>query len=317
MNPILIQFKCRLTQPFHSRGHQYSNLYTTSDWILGSTLRGAKLRALIDHHCTRIKELQNDNPDYHEKCDAICPIRDLFFPPTRVSFGFFDRKPDESRKGIPKSGKGMRNRIGIDRHTSSVAEGMLLSMEIWQYGVFTFNIMLPSDDENLRKLVCCAVKEVGERPDDIGIGGFRGIGFGKFELIGEPEVTEFTAPDVENTDCILTFELKTPYVLDPKEGGSISRDKMTCDLKKASSPEEPPEFKIEENIKVNPKGISYIRRWSDETKQKLNSVVLDPGSTITVTFDKPIPEKYLQLWQWGIGKWWDRGFGSFFVVERK
>ncbi|MBI1924229.1 hypothetical protein HYR99_08245 [Candidatus Poribacteria bacterium] len=304
MQPIVIEFRCRLTHPFMSRGHQYSNLYTVSEWILGSTLRGAILRALIDNHCTRIPELQKDNPDFHTKCDAICQIRPLFSPPTRFSFGFFNPNPNQS-------GKGMRTRIGIDRHTGTVAEGMLLTMEVWQYGAFTFQIMLPSDNDELRKLVCTAVEEVGKRPDDIGIGGFRGIGFGKFEIVSHSAKTlQPTAIVGENTSRTLLFDLKTPYVLDPQHGGDIPEIEMKEQLIKASSPEEPPVFQIGPPVKVTPKGISYIRRWSDEKKQKLNCVVLDPGSTITVTFDQPIAEKYLRLWQLGLGEWFYAGFGA-------
>jgi hypothetical protein len=57
--------------------------------------------------------------------------------------------------------------------------------------------------------------------------------------------------------------------------------------------------------------LSYLRRWSDERRRKENYVVANSGSKLTVTFEDDVPKEAIQLWEWGIGKFWYAGFGNF------
>jgi hypothetical protein len=74
MYPTL-EFRCRFTSAFHTSEQNYSNLYTCAPYILGTTLRGAVLRALIDTDCSG-QQLQNE-PTFHNLCGPTCQVKPL------------------------------------------------------------------------------------------------------------------------------------------------------------------------------------------------------------------------------------------------
>jgi len=305
MYPVM-QFKCRLTSPFHSSEQNYSNLYTCAPYVLGTTIRGAVLRTLIDRHCKALEALQNDNPCYHKKCEHECPVKPLFLEPTRFSFGMFEQK---------RSYQGMRTRVGINRSKFAAAEEALLSLEV-RYGDFCFKVMYPTLDATLEKELSQAVIETGQRLDDGGIGRLRSVGWGRYEVLSYGCI----APEPVQGGCRkYHFDFKTPYILEKEaQSGGIPPDLLTGQLnemlKTASLPVADPDYSGEVkvvDVQAHIPNLSYLRRWSDERRRKENYVVANSGSKLTVTFDDNVSEKALQLWEWGIGKFWYAGFGSF------
>jgi hypothetical protein len=293
-----MQFKCKLTSPFHSSEQNYSNLYTCAPYVLGTTIRGAVLRTLIDKHCKALESLQDDNPGYHKKCEQDCPVRPLFLAPTRFSFGMFDQK---------RAYQGMRTRVGINRNVFAAAEEALLSLEV-HYGEFCFQVMYPTLDTTLEKELSMAVIETGQRLDDGGIGRLRSVGWGRYEVLS------YGCIPLEHREGGYQkyyFNFKTPYILEKEaQSGEIPPDLLTRQLNEMLKTTSLPDVKVVD-VQAHILSLSYLRRWSDERKQKENYVVAQSGSKLTVTFDDDVPEDALQLWEWGIGKFWYAGFGSF------
>ena len=292
MYPAL-KFICAFTSAFHTSEQNYSNLYTCAPYILGTTLRGAVLRALIDTDCQG--KLPHPVPTFHDQCGFDCQVKPLFDLPTRFSFGMF----------LPESTVALRTRVGIDREGYCAAEGALLSTEV-RYGRFIFSVMLPH--ENLQDLVRQAVTWTGSRPDSGGIGRFRSAGWGRFELVEDP--TPVSLPSRHGGGTRYCFQFRTPYVLDE---GFLDRPerKVEEQLRKALPLELRDTVQVTE-VELHLRSLSYIRRWSDEPQSqgKHNRQVAGPDTELLVTFVQPVTEEHLQLWQWGIGEWFDSGFGS-------
>jgi len=293
MYPAL-KFVCRLTAPFHTSDRNYSNLYTCAPYIMGSTLRGAVLRCLIDRYCTRIHDLHEDNPGYHGKCGEPCPVKPLFFPPTRFSFGHFSEE---------ESDVAVYTRVGISRDRNAAAEGALVSVEV-RRGEFTFEVMYP--DVGLEPYIHEGVMLAGCRRD-VGIGRFRSVGWGQFDVL----CCECAGHSIPAKAKRYVFEFRTPYVL-PEEasGGEIPKVTFRDQLQKALLPDTSPVPCIDKIETMIP-SFSYVRRWSDEKGSKENRMVADIGSKLIVTFSEDVDPNHLYLWQWGVGDWYEYGFGSF------
>ncbi|MGQ9609686.1 MAG: RAMP superfamily CRISPR-associated protein [bacterium] len=292
MYPAL-KFECKLTSPFHTSEYNYSNLYTCAPYIMGSTLRGAILRCLIDEvGCNHLDELHARNPDFHKDCPENCPLKPLFFPPTRFSFGHFDEK--EANKVY------IHTRVGISRESCSAAQGALVSIEVHKGDKFRFEIMYP--ELGLEGFIKKGVELAGSR---FGIGRFRSIGWGQFEVCS----CDYVKPNMPPRASKYEFEFRTPYVLNgDSEEGEIIKEKLYKRLCDATPCIEVPQI---ENVKTQVTSFSYVRRWSDEKGHKENRLVLDKGTKLEVSFSQDVAPEHLYIWQWGIGEWYEYGFGSF------
>jgi hypothetical protein len=298
-----IRFVCQLTSPFHTSDHNYSNLYTCAPYILGSTLRGAILRGLIDEYCEKLDQLHECNPEYHLTCDAKCPIQPLFELPTRFSFGQFleDSKHNDSKQQT------VFTRNGISRVTNRAASGALVSIEVLKGSKFHFDIMY--GDNSLDQIICKGVKQAG-KSKHIGIGRFRSIGWGQFKVCS----CDFVKPQMPPTAKKYEFEFQTPYVLDQDtEGGLIKKGKLMKHLEDAIPGVKVPDME-DDDIQTQVTSFSYVRRWSDEDGRKENRLVLDKGTKMIVSFRQAVEPEHLYLWQWGIGEWRNYGFGSFVAL---
>jgi hypothetical protein len=298
MYPI-VKFTCRLTSSFHTSEFNYSNLYTCAPYILGSTLRGAALRCLIDEYCTRLDDLHQDgnNPDFHHVCLEDCDIKPLFCPPTRFSFGSFQ---EDNRAG--ESNRTVYTRVGISRDRQSAAQGALVSVEV-QRGDFTFQVMCLNTE-----MVCLVKKGVrwaGSRKD-VGIGRFRSIGWGQFDVL----CCEYIRPEMPQAAKSYDFVFQTPYVM-PEEAARGEIRKEILELHLRNSLPDGHSFPPIDIFEPMISSLSYVRRWSDERGHKENRLVADKGSRFRVTFLEEVNPECVYLWQWGIGDWYEYGFGSF------
>lgn len=292
MYPVL-KFECKLTSPFHTSEYNYSNLYTCAPYVMGSTLRGAILRCLIDEvGCNHIDELHKNNPDFHQNCTENCPIKPLFKLPTRFSFGHFDKRT-ANRVYI-------HTRVGINRESYSSAQGALVSVEVHKGDKFTFEVMYPKIE--LERYIKRGVELAGSR---FGIGRFRSIGWGQFVVCS----CDFIKPNLPSKASIYEFEFKTPYVLnDDSADGQILKEKLYKRLRDAIPCVCIPQIK---EIATRVTSFSFVRRWSDEKGQKENRLVLDSGTKLKISFEEEVNPEHLYIWQWGIGEWFEYGFGSF------
>jgi hypothetical protein len=168
--------------------------------------------------------------------------------------------------------------------------------------------MYPTLDTTLEKELSMAVIETGQRLDDGGIGRLRSVGWGRYEVLS------YGCIPLEHREGGYQkyyFNFKTPYILEKEaQSGEIPPDLLTRQLNEMLKTTSLPDVKVVD-VQAHILSLSYLRRWSDERKQKENYVVAQSGSKLTVTFDDDVPEDALQLWEWGIGKFWYAGFGSF------
>ena len=275
----------------------YSNVYTSSPYILGSTLRGAILRHLIDRYCKALDELQKDNPGFHSKskCQRDCPIRELFFEPTRFSFGWFDGDSPENIQ--------LLGRISLDRETNSVAERALLSIEARYDDSFRFDVMI--SEERFISYIEEGAKLAGEW----GIGRFKGVGWGRFKI----QRVSYNPPSVSTPDKPTPNELilrfRTPYVLEEGAHPPLGKEIVQSHIDEALG--EAGLVKIKEVKGFKIPSISYVRRWSYEKNQRENRLVAESRTELIVVFEQAPTIEQLQLLSWGIGEWGNCGFGSF------
>jgi hypothetical protein len=329
------EFSCRFTSPFHSAAHQTANLQTCAPYVLGSTLRGAVLRHLIDRYCPseHLRGLlkSENNLEYHRNCpQADCPIRNLFNPKelehtpelwTRFTFGFFVRTcpacgeettepfcprcasgqepPEAPPRKRPKSGLKLHHRLGIARDTRTAAAGNLLSAET-RWGEFRFAVRVP------RSLCCAELVEAVKKAGRFGVGRFRSAGWGRFEIV---DCRTLSPPALVPAQS-QAFILRTPYVLKEEPSPELrifTEARLQEDLKEALGEGRLQVEKAEEQVG----GRIYLRRWSYETNGRENAVAVDPvNTTLRITFAASPTAADLQALTWGLGRWGECGFGA-------
>jgi len=322
----ILRFHCRTTSPFHTTRQRYANLVKCAPFIMGSTLRGALLDALIRTRCPQelISRLRGlDDPkaiaEIHRDCQKTCPVKPFFAQPPRVwfSFGEFDKEKVNYR---------MMTRIGLSRETLSVSEGAIFTIEAIVPGVpFTFEVILLGTAQAVAHDIVAAVQLVA---DVGGIGGFRSIGLGRFELVGEPKRTtldeRFYEAMIEwprageRTQMIFT----TPFVLGSGMGpqdlqGEILAHRITraIDEVAAKAGHDVNKALPLERVDVRLKP-EFIGRFSFERGLRENQLVAWPGSSLGFEWPETVDENALAIAAvLGIGEWNHWGFGRFSLQQ--
>jgi hypothetical protein len=165
--------------------------------------------------------------------------------------------------------------------------------------------MLP--DISLQDVVRTAVVWAGTRPDSGGLGRFRSVGWGAFEVLA---VTATTSPLPPGGGQRYRFAFRTPYVLEEHFLDTAQRPAALTTQLRTALPSDLGATVQVTAVELELQSLAYVRRWSDEHQRKENRSVAGPGTALVVTFAQPVTETQLQLWQWGIGEWYDTGFGS-------
>jgi hypothetical protein len=318
-----VTFGCRLTSPFHTARQTYANLAKCAPFILGSTIRGAVLKYLIEAHCPpdRIADLrQLHEPEqvaaYHLACDRDCPARPFFQHPEHIWF---------TCAALDEEKFGSATRIALSRRTASVAEGAIFNVEMATPGTeFAFEVFLLGPAATLVGTVKDAVEAVGRWG---GLGGHRSIGFGRFELLDDqPQVDGF---DDRITDELLswpqassspTLVFLTPLVL----GEEVGLEKVTgeglaawlaTEIQRIAwqvSGGELPPLPIERvDFQLKPE---FVGRFSYERGLRENRLVAWQGSQMTLHLENGTALDSEQLAiaaVLGIGEWNHWGFGRF------
>ncbi|MBM4467185.1 MAG: hypothetical protein FJ014_16795 [Chloroflexi bacterium] len=318
-----ITFRCRLTSPFHTARQTYANLAKCAPFILGSTIRGAVLKYLIEAHCPPdgIADLrQLHDPDqvaaYHLACDRDCPARPFF---QHREYIWFTCAPLDEEKF------GSATRIALSRPTASVAEGAIFSVEMATPGTeFTFEVFLLGPAQVLVDTVKGAVEAAGRWS---GLGGHRSVGFGRFELLdGQPQADEFDDritrellfwPQVSSSPTLVFL---TPLVLGEKVGletltGEGLAVWLATEIQRIASQvtgDELAPLPIERvDFRLKPE---FVGRFSYERGLRENRLVAWQGSRMTLhpesgtTLDS---EQLAMAAVLGIGEWNHWGFGRF------
>jgi hypothetical protein len=321
-----LRFRCRTTSPFNTSRQEYANLIKCAPFILGSTIRGALLRYLIETHCPaeRIAHLATLRESaaistYHRDCKRDCVVKPFFVSQSLISFSFGHFAGDEKIYGA-------LTRIAIERRYGSVAEGAIVNVEVIKPGVeFDFEITLLGKTMVLTNEVKSAIEAVGTL---YGLGRLRSIGLGRFavervEALPWADVVEKRIGEWMRIDMAprLTVEFVTPYVLSAGEGPppSFTREalarRVRDEIQDAVSTvtgepaDELPLSGVDMTLKPE-----YISRFSYERGVRENRLVAWTGSSLTLHFDsQPLElQEYLAIASLiGLGEWREWGYGRF------
>lgn len=330
MNPregTLYSFDCKLKSPFHTTQREYSSLLKCAPFIAGTTIRGAILKSLIELYCSKnlsdLKKLNNYNEikKFHLNCPADCPVKAFFAEhKTRsiFSLGTFDHTKYN-----------LFTRIGLTKDSKSAAEGMIINAECISTGVpFHFSVCLFEEAVDTIDDLKEAIKLTSEN----GIGRFKSIGFGRFEIESESEISvddliyqsvyQFEA---ENSE--IQLKLETPLIFnnsseafDYKNIGTflsnilLERYNDIC----ADSLKKPLSISSADMLWMP----EFINRYSYEIGKKESRMSAKSGSKINLKFENVTKETEDQLAigsAFGIGLWNNCGFGRFstYIEESK
>ena len=322
----ILHFHCLTTSPFHTTRQRYANLVKCAPFIMGSTLRGALLDALIRTRCPQelIGRLRAfDDPEViaelHRDCPEMCPVKPFFARPPCVWFSFaeFDEEAVDYR---------MMTRIGLSRETRSVTEGAIFTIEAIVSGTpFTFEVILLGMAQTVTEDVVTAVKQVAAVG---GVGGFRSIGLGRFELVDEPERTMLDERLYEamsgwpraGEPAQMTFT--TPFVLGSgMEPQALQGEVMARRIAQAidwvaaeAGHEGDGALPLERvDVRLRPE---FVGRFSFERGLRENQLVAWPGSSLGFEWPETVDGDALVLAAvLGIGEWNHWGFGRFSLQQ--
>jgi hypothetical protein len=323
---MVLRFRCRTTSPFHTSRQEYANLVKCAPFILGSTLRGAVLKRLIERQdCPHLKELAETKDRMaieaiHRTCALDCPVKPFFAesPLAWFSFGQFEGEEHEHYR--------FSTRIALARDAASVAHGAIVTIEAIRPGVpFAFSVTLLDEAQEMIDVVEEAVRLSGEIE---GIGRLRSIGFGQFavEEVQHIPLTEALAQVQAEwarmpIEPSLTLMLATPYLLSKGEERIPSFEytalarRLEADMSHAL-----------ETVRYDAVAVprlqgaecvlrpEYISRFSYELGTREHYLVAWEGSRFTLHFDRLGPEVSICLAVAslvGLGPESDLGYGRF------
>ena len=318
----VLRFNCLTTSPFHTSRREYASLLKCAPFILGSTIRGALLKYLIETNCSKekIAELRSmSDPGeiaaFHRNCEIDCVVKPFFAeePLVWFSFGHF-----------AKGSYQFVTRIAIARENRSVAEGAIVNIEAIEPGTeFSFEIILFGEALGVAETVRSVMKQVGELR---GFGHLRSIGFGRFEVLSIEE-KDFADYVDERIGTLPPFDDKvkmvftTPFVFGegmrpyPLEGHALARHIAEHIRATASRViEEVALLAIERvDARLRP---DFIGRFSYERGLRENRLVAWAGSEMTLHLShgaSDLSEQLAIASILGIGEWSEWGYGRFEV----
>jgi CRISPR/Cas system CSM-associated protein Csm3 (group 7 of RAMP superfamily) len=317
---VVFSFDCKLESPFHTTQREYRNLLKCAPFIAGTSLRGAILKALIELNCknniNKLKSLSSyhEIKKFHSNCSEDCPVRCFFDAQKSNAVFSCGTLKGDSRYDL-------FTRIALTKDSRSAAEGMIVNAECISSGVdFQFSISLFDDAiDTVDKL-----KDALDLASQNGIGRFKSIGFGRFDIrkSGEESVDDLvyrTVDETEPDNSRVEIRLKTPFVFnsskeafDTKNLGDMfsalfnKRYNDLCvdgmvELLSISSTE----------MRLIPE---FINRYSYELGKKESRLSAWIGSRFWLEFDEMTEDIKIQLAvgsSFGIGAWCNCGFGKF------
>ncbi len=324
----ILRFRCRLVSPFHTTQHLHQNLARSAPYILGSSLRGVLLSYLIQTNYSHVDiselaqakaatEIQSFHRNYSDECVLKSLAGETEWLPV-FTFGMFQ---DHVRA--------LRHRVGIDRRSRTVAVGRIVSIEVVPEGTeFEFSVVLPSSALAYKSQIVRAVRDVGR---ELGVGHYKSLGFGRFE-VGSPEEVSL-AVELERIHTRLrdlpgqfSLGIATPLVLEnagkplPLRNGDFGLAFARLLAERYEEIHERFQWGTQAHAEaIFPRECAiafrpgYISRSSFEQGTRKNALVALPGnSSITVSYSQSAAAPRWQLAVaelLGIGTWADAGFG--------
>ncbi len=325
---LTLTFHCRTVSPLHTTRQQYSNLIKCAPHIMGSTLRGAIVARLIEREVCPKPHAEWANAsretarvgELHRACEnPACPIAPFFpapndSPSAWFSFGTFDA-PEPARLYRAAT------RIALERATGSVAEGAIITIEsIAPDTPFAFNVTLFGDAARLADDIEWAVRMTAQTQ---GLGRFRSIGYGQFELSAPPARIAF-AEGVEktreqwNASRELQAEFATPFIIGKGDGQVAALDRRAfrewlqkpADATLRAIGMEAELALTDAALTLTPE---YVSRFSYEMGGPQHRLVAWKGSRLKMTLardDDETTRALAALSLLGMGEWSDCGFGQ-------
>ncbi len=333
---IVLHFRGVTKSPFHSTRQEYANLIKCAPYILGSTIRGALLKRLIERGiCPHLDALNGSHDD--AQLAAIhhdCALRPFFPAPDELPSAWFSFGQFTDGAGVPLTAEQLarryqaHTRIALQRETRSVAAGTIVTLEtIAPETPFSFDVVLFDAACEHADALADAARDTGKGE---GWGRFRSIGLGQFaiEQVKRIELVDWFAqtPWASNEDdpVAFTFEFVTPYVLSRGETKMPSFDarqiaeRLNRDvngvLRSIGETEATTEF-LEGAFTLQPEFVSL---YSYERGLRQNSLVALERSWLQArAVESAQTARALSLaGRLGIGEWNTRGFGCFRRAER-
>jgi len=321
-NAVAVHFHCELESPFHTTQRKYQNLLKCAPYILGTTFRGAILGYLIEKHCTMIKidelkEIGSKNliDEFHRNCERECLAKEFFKRENDIqfSFGMFEKK-----KYLQTT------RISLRREFRTASEGALANVECIRGGTgFTFEVILFEDLMDYIEEIREAVEFAGKYS---GIGSFKSVGFGKYavEDMKVEDLGDFLeSVEYESPGNLVEIQFDTPLVfrMENLDEGRIAQmiseylQERYCEITQQS---EFGQINLEDlSFRVKPE---FIHRYSLETSQKVNRLVMDTGSRLRFDvkdMDSVASAQFRIGSRFGIGEWRNCGFGRFYQMDEE
>lgn len=318
-NAVAVKFRCTLTSPFHTTQRRYQNLLKCAPYILGTTFRGSILGFLIKKHCTntKINQLKRVNDkdqidEFHRDCEQKCLVKELFRREGDIQFSFGTFEHERYLQ---------TTRIALTREHKTAAKGAIINVECVREGSeFIFEVILAEDLVENKEEIKEAVEFAGEYA---GIGSFKSVGFGKYEVkdVTEEDLESFLEiNEFEDLGNIVEIKFDTPLVfrMDSLDEVLIAEmiseylQKRYCEIMQQSKAEK---ISLRDlSFRVKPE---FVHRYSLELSQKVNRLVLDKGSRIRFDIggtDDEVSAQFGVGSRFGIGEWSNYGFGRFCKV---
>jgi len=334
----IVQFKCRLTTPFHTTQRSYANLLKCAPFIPGSALRGTLVGYLIQAYCPAesIDQLRGmKNPaaiqQFHQDCQQNCPVR-AFFIPGQVIFSsgeFADLEPARSYVST--------TRIALTRGERIASQGRIVSVEqIAPPTEFTFRLSLFEEAKGLIEPVGKALLDVGQY---VGVGRFKSVGMGKFEVEDKDVVLSSLEDEVEDrlfrlqqiaeaTAGRVSVSVATPLLMNGRNFlYGVNSNKLAQGLAQllhdraveCIEPSDADRLELASIAKASARVTpEFVTRYSLEGRQREGRLAIWIGSEFHLQLAEVNETTLLQLALaelFGIGEWRDWGFGRLQVGE--
>jgi len=339
MRPGIVLHFCGVTSsPFHSTRQEFANLIKSAPYILGSTIRGALLKRLIERGgCPHLDALHGSHDD--AQLAAIhrdCALQPFFpgadeLPSAWFSFGQFT-----DGAGSPLTAEQLaaryqaHTRIALQRETHAVAAGAIVTLEMIAPGTpFTFDVILFDDARAHADALIQAAHDTGVGE---GWGRFRSIGLGQFKIEKEKvqriQFEDWLAetPWALNEDdpTAFTFEFVTPYVLSrgetpmPSFDERVMAERLTREVRDVLRAVGETETAAEFSHGAFALRPEFISLYSYERGLRQNSLVtLERSWARAHALDASQAVRALTIaGRLGIGEWSTRGFGCFRRADR-
>jgi hypothetical protein len=258
---------------------------------------------------------------FHRSCPKECLLKDFAGEADWLPvFSFGEFNADFARS--------LQHRVGIDREHRTVAVGKIVSIEVVPEGTdFQFRVILPVPALNQRTALERAVRGVGQW---LGLGHYKSLGFGRFEVRGVSETSlkqeiERASTEASKLRSPFRLTLETPMVIQnatyqlPLQTEALGQSLAQALFERTTEVSKRFELAtplvtvpiLPENCRFSFRP-DYVSRESFEEGMRKNALVALRESWFDVSFEEitqPLWQQLAVARVLGVGPWADAGFG--------